>query len=81
MEYTYPDGNKVVFVMFLFHAWTDYEQHLSECGNRIHFEDSLHESLQLRFWHLHDLTMDQINSAQRPVFEDLIKGESSLLRS
>lgn len=43
MEYTYPDGNKVVFVMFLFNAKTNYNEHLSEDGDTILFQDDLRE--------------------------------------
>ncbi|KTD83247.1 NUDIX domain-containing protein [Paenibacillus etheri] len=81
MEYSYPDGNKVVFVMFLFNAWTDYNQYLSEDGDAIRYQDDLCESLKLQFWDINDISLDQINKVQRPVFEDMLKGNTNILRS
>ncbi|BFT69378.1 NUDIX domain-containing protein [Paenibacillus sp. P36] len=81
MEYTYPDGNKVVFVMFLFNAWTDDNEHLSEDEDTIVFQDELCESLKLQFWNINHISLDQINKVQRPVFEDLLSGKTSVLRS
>ncbi|WP_339320350.1 NUDIX domain-containing protein [Paenibacillus sp. FSL R10-2734] len=52
MEYTYPDGNKVIFVMFLFNATTNHYEHLSEDGDTIKFHDDLSESLKLQFWNI-----------------------------
>lgn len=80
MEYTYPDGNKVVFVMFLFNSWTNYVEHLSEDGDTINFQDDLCESLKLQFWAISDISLEQINSVQRPVFEDLLSGNTNILR-
>jgi len=81
MEYTYPDGNKVVFVMFLFKAWTNYNEHLSEDGDTIRFQDDQCESLKLQFWNISDISMEQISSVQKPVFEDLLNGNTNILRS
>jgi mutator protein MutT len=81
MEYTYPDGNKVVFVMFLFNALTNYADRLSENGDTLNFQDDQLESLNLRFWNINDISLDQINKVQRPVFEDLLNGNTNLLRS
>ncbi|WP_339265398.1 NUDIX domain-containing protein [Paenibacillus sp. FSL R5-0470] len=81
MEYSYPDGNKVVFVMFLFNAWTDYNQYLSEDGDAIRYQDDLCESLKLQFWDTNDISLDQINKVQRPVFEDMLNGNTNILRS
>ncbi|GGD83633.1 NUDIX domain-containing protein [Paenibacillus nasutitermitis] len=81
MEYTYPDGNKVVFVMFLFNASTDYSEHLSEDGDTIRYQDDLCESLKLQFCSIDDISLDQINKVQRPVFEDLLNGKTNILRS
>ncbi|KAA1184972.1 NUDIX domain-containing protein [Paenibacillus sp. B2(2019)] len=81
MEYSYPDGNKVVFVMFLFNAWTDYNQYLSEDGDAIRYQDDLCESLKLQFWDINDISLDQINKVQRPVFEDMLNGNTNILRS
>ncbi|WP_449603873.1 NUDIX domain-containing protein [Paenibacillus sp. Marseille-Q9583] len=80
MEYTYPDGNKVVFVMFLFNAWTNHNELLSEDGDTINFQDDQFESLKLQFWNISDISLDQINSVQRPVFEDLLNGNKNILR-
>lgn len=81
MEYIYPDGNKVVFVMFLFNASTDYIDHLSEDGDTIRYQDEQCESLKLQFWNINDISLHQINKVQRPIFEDLINGNTNLLRS
>lgn len=81
MEYTYPDGNKVVFVMFLFKACTNYNEHLSVDGDTINFQDDLYESLKLKFWDIRDISLDQINRVQRPVFEDLLNGNTNILRT
>ncbi|MFB9324642.1 NUDIX domain-containing protein [Paenibacillus aurantiacus] len=81
MQYTYPDGNQVVFVMFLFHAWTNHEEHVADDGVTINFQDDRGESLKLRFWDLTDIALERINQVQRPVFEDLLQGKTELLRS
>jgi mutator protein MutT len=81
MEYTYPDGNRVVFVMFLFNATTNHNEHLSEDGDTIKFHDDLSESLKLQFWNINEIALDQINKVQRPVFEDLLNGNTNILRT
>ncbi|WP_091015030.1 NUDIX domain-containing protein [Paenibacillus amylolyticus] len=64
MHYTYPDGNEVVFVMFLFDV----------------IEDEQKESLQLIFKSVDEIDIATINNVQKPIFVDLKQGESKLLR-
>lgn len=81
MQYIYPDGNQVVFVMFLFHAEANVEGKLAQDGQTLLFQDDARESLQLRFIHLRDIDLEQISSVQRPVFEDLRENLTSTLRT
>lgn len=80
MEYTYPDGNQVVFVMFLFDVIADFEDKVSPVDQTLLFEDPRRESLQLKFMFIDELELTSINLVQRPVFEDLLRGESTILR-
>ncbi|MDF2938791.1 MAG: MutT/nudix family protein [Paenibacillaceae bacterium] len=81
MQYTYPDGNEVVFVMFLFHAEVNLEGKLDQDGQTLLFQDEARESLQLKFIDLQDIDLEQISSVQRVVFEDLRKNTISILRT
>lgn len=44
MQYTYPDGNEVVFVMFIFHAEADLRGHMAKDGKHLRFRDRSGES-------------------------------------
>ncbi|QHW34767.1 NUDIX domain-containing protein [Paenibacillus rhizovicinus] len=81
MNYTYPDGNEVVFVMFLFHAEAELAGKIGEDGITLRFEDKERESLQLRFTALDEIDLASINLVQRPVFEDLFDNKSGILRT
>ncbi|MCR8641287.1 NUDIX domain-containing protein [Paenibacillus sp. N1-5-1-14] len=81
MQYMYPDGNEVVFVMFLFEATADLRGRLADDGQTLLFEDSEKESLQLKFMDLQYINIQEINLVQKPVFEDLKAGKEGLLRS
>lgn len=80
MHYTYPDGNEVVFVMFLFHAAVNLEGKLEEDGKTLRFRDEAGESAALEFKRLEQIDTSQISTVQRPVFEDLLLKKSVLLR-
>lgn len=81
MQYTYPDGNEVVFVMFLFHADADLRNRIGPDGQTLIYEDTSKESLQLKFVDLESIRIEDINAVQKPVFEDLKNKKSSLLRT
>lgn len=81
MMYTYPDGNEVVFVMFLFNVEVDLKGKLAEDGSTIIHTDSNNESLQLIFKHLDEINLDTINKVQKPVFIDLKEARMGILRS
>ncbi|RIX53695.1 NUDIX domain-containing protein [Paenibacillus nanensis] len=80
MNYTYPDGNEVVFVMFLFRVEADLDGKLAADGKTLLHRDEQNESLQLVFRSLEDIDMNEINLAQKTVFHDLIEGGIGLLR-
>lgn len=80
MEYTYPDGNEVVFVMFLFEVTIQANEMLLEDGKTLNFKDDNKESLTLQFFEKEKIKIEQISSVQRPFFEDMRKGVSNLLR-
>ncbi|BFH13863.1 NUDIX domain-containing protein [Paenibacillus melissococcoides] len=80
MHYTYPDGNEVVFVMFLFNAAVNLEGKLEEDGKTLRFRDEAGESAALEFKRLEQIDTSQISTVQRPVFEDLLLKKSILLR-
>ncbi|WP_145408635.1 NUDIX domain-containing protein [Paenibacillus xylanexedens] len=81
MKYTYPDGNKVVFVMFLFNVEADLEGSLAEDGINLTYRDPQNESLQLMFKSIEDIDLNDINIVQRPIFNDLKEGITDLLRT
>ncbi|CAM3679021.1 NUDIX domain-containing protein [Marinicrinis lubricantis] len=80
MRYQYPDGNQVVFVMFIFNAKADAQRHLAEDGVTLVYKDGAHESIKLQFRDIEDISMDEINQVQRPVFEDMLQGNKEILR-
>lgn len=81
MQYKYPDGNEVVFVMFLFNARTNLEGKLSEDGKTLLFRDDSNESMQLEFVKLEDIDINLISKVQKPVFEDLKANKVNVLRN
>lgn len=81
MKYTYPDGNKVVFVMFLFNVEAELEGKLLDDGRTLNFTDQNNESLRLVFKGLDEIDLETINIVQKPVFEDLMMNKAEILRS
>ncbi|RXZ78834.1 hypothetical protein EBB07_25350 [Paenibacillaceae bacterium] len=81
MKYTYPDGNEVVFVMFLFYAKADLKGKLAEDGRTVIFRDPTRESLQLEFKSLDEIDIDAISSVQKPVFIDMKEEAAATLRT
>ncbi|WP_435921502.1 NUDIX domain-containing protein [Paenibacillus sp. DYY-L-2] len=81
MQYTYPDGNEVVFVMFLFNADADLRDRIEPDGQTLIYEDNSKESLQLKFVDLESIRIEDINAVQKPIFEDLKNNKSALLRT
>jgi mutator protein MutT len=80
MQYRYPDGNEVVFVMFVFRAQSELRGRMAVDG-RLSFQDRAGESLELRFIRVEDIPISDINVVQRPVFEDLRDGATAILRT
>lgn len=80
MKYTYPDGNEVVFVMFIFNVEANLEGKISE-DNTLFYHDESHESLRLEFKSLEDIDIEEISTVQRPIFEDLRNGTKAILRT
>ncbi|PAD29970.1 NUDIX domain-containing protein [Paenibacillus sp. 7523-1] len=80
MKYTYPDGNEVVFVMFLFNVRVNLDGKLAEDGRTLCFEDENNESLQLTFTSLDEIEIDTINKVQKPAIIDLIQEKQGILR-
>lgn len=81
MEYTYPDGNEVVFVMFLFEVKADLEGKLAPDGRTLLYKDVNNESLKLKFLRLDEIELEAINLVQKPVIEDIMRKKTELLRS
>ncbi|MFD0675632.1 MULTISPECIES: NUDIX domain-containing protein [unclassified Paenibacillus] len=81
MKYRYPDGNEVVFVMFIFNVKADLEGRVAEDGITLIFNDVNKESLKLQFMNIEEIEIDHISIVQRPVFEDLKKNITTLLRT
>lgn len=81
MKYTYPDGNEVVFVMFLFNVEAELKGKLLEDGKTVNFKDQNNESLQLMFKGLDEIDLDSINAVQKPVFVDLITNNNKILKT
>ena len=81
MQYTYPDGNEVVFVMFIFRVDVNLVERVSSDGAILLFKDANKESLHLQFMALDGIDISIINSVQKPLFEDLLAGKSGILRN
>ncbi|WP_442604157.1 NUDIX domain-containing protein [Paenibacillus sp. KN14-4R] len=81
MQYMYPNGDEVVFVMFLFEATADLTGRLAADGLTLNYKDEDNESIQLKFKELNAININDINRVQKPVFEDLKAGKVELLRS
>ena len=64
MKYQYPDGNEVVFVMFIFNATVELEGKLDLDGKTLKFFDTNRESLKLEFKDLDDISTDSISTVQ-----------------
>ncbi|MGC5325390.1 NUDIX domain-containing protein [Brevibacillus sp. SYSU BS000544] len=79
MNYIYPDGNHVTFIMFIFEATFDFTGLLE--GSTLPFQDQNNESLCLRLFHLEEITPDMITEANIPVLIDLQQNNCTLLRS
>ncbi|RAI97373.1 MULTISPECIES: NUDIX domain-containing protein [Paenibacillus] len=80
MKYTYPDGNEVVFVMFLFNVTAELGEKLDDDQTTLLFKDEQNESLELVFKSLDEIDISTINKVQKPVLVDLIQGELTILR-
>ncbi|UPK45527.1 NUDIX domain-containing protein [Paenibacillus pabuli] len=80
MKYTYPDGNEVVFVMFLFNVTAELGGKLDNDQTTLLFEDEQNESLELVFKSLDEIDISTINKVQKPVLVDLMQGELTILR-
>lgn len=80
MKYRYPDGNEVVFVMFIFNVVADIEGKIFD-DNILIYHDENHESLRLEFKPLEEINIEEISIVQRPVFEDLKNDIKNILRT
>ncbi|MGG1635598.1 NUDIX domain-containing protein [Paenibacillus sp. FSL K6-3182] len=80
MQYRYPDGNEVVFVMFIFNVAVDLTGKLAEDGKNVLHKDSNNESLQLVFTKLEDIDIECISSVQKQLFRDLLNHKTDILR-
>ncbi|URN93787.1 MAG: NUDIX domain-containing protein [Candidatus Pristimantibacillus lignocellulolyticus] len=81
MKYTYPDGNEVVFVMFIFNAKADLTGKVAEDNKTLIFADKQKESLQLEFKSIEEINIEEISTVQRPLIEDLMNDKKSILRT
>jgi mutator protein MutT len=81
MKYKYPDGNEVVFVMFVFNAKADLEGRIAKDNKTLIYNDINRESLNLEFRSLEEINLKDISVVQRPLFEDLKKEVRTLLRT
>ncbi|MEK4700170.1 NUDIX domain-containing protein [Solibacillus sp. FSL R7-0668] len=81
MMYKYPDGNEVVFVMFLFEVKIDEQGMLLNDGKTLDYQDKNNESLTLEFFEEQHIDIEQISIVQRPIFEDMRNGKTQLLRN
>ena len=81
MMYKYPDGNEVVFVMFLFEVKIDEQGILLADGKTLDYQDKDNESLTLQFFEEEHIDIEQISIVQRPIFEDMRNGNIKLLRT
>lgn len=81
MKYRYPDGNEVVFVMFIFNARVDLEGRIDGDNNTLIYKDDNQESLKLEFKFIEDINIEDISTVQRPLFEDLKREVRNILRT
>ena len=81
MKYIYPDGNEVVFVMFIFNAHANLNGKIAEDNKSLLFTDVNRESLKLEFKYLEEINIEDISSVQQPVFEDLKNETREILRT
>jgi mutator protein MutT len=81
MKYRYPDGNEVVFVMFIFNVKADLAGRIDEDGKTLIFNDVDRESLKLEFKEIEEIEIANISSVQIPVIEDLKKNITTILRT
>lgn len=81
MKYKYPDGNEVVFVMFIFNAKADLAGKIAEDNKTLIYTDKEQESLQLEFKSIEEISIEEISTVQRPLIEDLKNDKKSILRS
>ena len=81
MKYKYPDGNEVVFVMFIFNVEADLIGRIKEDNKTLNFIDKERESLQLEFKYLEEINIEEISSVQRPLIEDLKNNKRAILRT
>lgn len=81
MRYKYPDGNEVVFVMFIFNAQADLTGRIAEDNKTLIYSDKEKESLQLEFKSIEEINIEEISTVQRPLIEDLMKNITSILRT
>ncbi|WP_054957295.1 NUDIX domain-containing protein [Paenibacillus dakarensis] len=81
MKYRYPDGNEVVFVMFIFNAKADIAGRIAEDNKTLRYTDKEQESLQLEFKSIEEINIEEISTVQRPLIEDLKKHIKSILRT
>lgn len=80
MKYTYPDGNEVVFVMFLFNVTAELGGKFDDDQTALLFKDEQNESQELVFKSLDEIDISTINKVQKPVLVDLMQGELTILR-
>lgn len=80
MMYQYPDGNEVVFVMFLFEVNINTTRLLLDDGKTLDFQDENNESLILQFFEEDKIDIEKISTVQRPLFEDMRSGKTNILR-
>lgn len=81
MKYKYPDGNEVVFVMFIFNANADLTGRIAEDNKTLIYTDKEQESLQLEFKSIEEIDIEEISNVQRALIEDLKNDFKSILRT
>ncbi|ANF96756.1 NUDIX domain-containing protein [Paenibacillus bovis] len=82
LEYTYPSGDDVVFVMFIFDIQADLAGKLEDDGVTLKYNDPDGESTTLLFCSIDEMKLEQVNRAQRPLVEDLRNDrQGDILRS
>ncbi|NMO95333.1 NUDIX domain-containing protein [Paenibacillus lemnae] len=81
MKYRYPDGNEVVFVMFIFNAKAAIAGKIAEDNKTLRYTDKEQESLQLEFKSIEEINIEDISTVQKPLIEDLKNDIRSILRT